>query len=243
MLFLVTLCWIVLCVTIWGRRGVGATGPSVPQDIWRKIFTSYSQRAESSANMPDGPHYTIAVSSGGGLSEVKWSGGSMRPNSSLHSAQPSAKLGASCQSHTRPPLCELLIAATASRLCPALRCLKKLKGRVWGLFGTVACRPIVPLPQGVPLIHLQRRHAPHRHERPLLTKEGTIQGISLAHRNSRRYYVLLRAAKLGHRTDSCTSPPLRRKACGGFFRCPKNPATSAGFEPANSGTRGQHANH
>jgi hypothetical protein len=23
---------------------------------------------------------------------------------------------------------------------------KKVKGRVWGLFGTVACRPIVPLP-------------------------------------------------------------------------------------------------
>ena len=29
------------------------------------------------------------------------------------------------------------------------------------------------------------------------------------------------------------SLPLRRKACGGFFRCPKNPTTSAGFEPAN----------
>ena len=39
------------------------------------------------------------------------------------------------------------------------------------------------------------------------------------------------------------SLPLRRKACGGFSRCPKNPTTSAGFEPANSGTRGQHANH
>ena len=39
------------------------------------------------------------------------------------------------------------------------------------------------------------------------------------------------------------SLPLRRKACGGFFRCPKNRTFSAGFEPANSGTRGQHANH
>jgi hypothetical protein len=27
--------------------------------------------------------------------------------------------------------------------------------------------------------------------------------------------------------------PLRRKACRGFFRCPKNSTTSAGFEPAN----------
>ena len=33
---------------------------------------------------------------------------------------------------------------------------------------------------------------------------------------------------------------LRRKACWGFFR-PKNPTASAGFEPANFGTKGQHA--
>jgi hypothetical protein len=36
-------------------------------------------------------------------------------------------------------------------------------------------RLIVPLPPRSFLIHLQRRHAPHRHERPLLAKEGTIQ--------------------------------------------------------------------
>ena len=34
--------------------------------------------------------------------------------------------------------------------------------------------------------------------------------------------------------------PLRRKACWGFLR-PKNPTASAGFEPANLGTKGQHA--
>ena len=34
--------------------------------------------------------------------------------------------------------------------------------------------------------------------------------------------------------------PLRRKVYWGFFR-PKNPTASAGFEPANSGTKGQHA--
>ena len=33
---------------------------------------------------------------------------------------------------------------------------------------------------------------------------------------------------------------LRRKACWRIFR-PKNPTASAGFEPANLGTRGQHA--
>ena len=113
---------------------------------------------------------------------------------------------------------------------------------MWGLFGTAACRPIVPLPQRFQLIHLQRRHAPHRHERPLPAKEGTTQGILLAHRNSRRYWVLLHAAKLGHGTDSFTSPP-KEGTCEGFFIRPKNPTTSAGFEPANSGTRGQHANH
>ena len=36
--------------------------------------------------------------------------------------------------------------------------------------------------------------------------------------------------------------PLRRKACSGFSRL-KNPTASAGFEPANLGARGQHANH
>jgi hypothetical protein len=37
--------------------------------------------------------------------------------------------------------------------------------------------------------------------------------------------------------------PLRRKAYCGFFGCPKNPTASAGFEPANSGSSGQYANH
>jgi len=34
--------------------------------------------------------------------------------------------------------------------------------------------------------------------------------------------------------------PLRRKGCWGFFR-PKNPTASGGCEPANLGTKGQHA--
>jgi hypothetical protein len=34
--------------------------------------------------------------------------------------------------------------------------------------------------------------------------------------------------------------PLRKKARSGFFH-PKNPTASAVFEPANSGTKGQHA--
>jgi len=50
---------------------------------------------------------------------------------------------------------------------------------------------------------------------------------------------LLHAVKLRHGTDGFTSPPK-----GGllriFFR-PKNPTASAGCEPANFGTKGQHA--
>jgi hypothetical protein len=42
--------------------------------------------------------------------------------------------------------------------------------------------------------------------------------------------------KARHGTDGFTSPPKER----GFFR-PKNPTASAGFEPANLGTKGQHA--
>ena len=37
--------------------------------------------------------------------------------------------------------------------------------------------------------------------------------------------------------------PLRRKAYWGFSGHLKNPTASAGFEPANSGSDGQYANH
>jgi hypothetical protein len=52
--------------------------------------------------------------------------------------------------------------------------------------------------------------------------------------------VLLHAAKLRHGTEGFTSPPKE-----GMLRifCPENPTASAGFEPANLCTTGQHANH
>ena len=53
----------------------------------------------------------------------------------------------------------------------------------------------------------------------------------------RKFRDLLHAVNLRHGTDSFTSPP---KEGWGFFR-PKNPTASAGFEPANLGTKGQHA--
>jgi hypothetical protein len=58
----------------------------------------------------------------------------------------------------------------------------KVKGRFIGPSSALQpYRPIVPLAPMSCLIHLQRRHVPHSHERPQPAKEGTIQGILLAH--------------------------------------------------------------
>ena len=54
-----------------------------------------------------------------------------------------------------------------------------------------------------------------------------------------KFRDLLHAANLRHGTDGFTSPP-KEGVLRIFFR-PKNPTTSAGFEPANLGTKGQHA--
>ena len=55
----------------------------------------------------------------------------------------------------------------------------------------------------------------------------------------RKFRDLLHAANLRHGTDGFTSPP-KEGVLRIFFR-PKNPTASAGFEPANLGTKGQHA--
>jgi hypothetical protein len=54
----------------------------------------------------------------------------------------------------------------------------------------------------------------------------------------RHFWVVLHAVKLDMGQTALL--PLRRKVCSGIFR-PKNPTVSAGFEPANSGTKGPHA--
>jgi len=51
---------------------------------------------------------------------------------------------------------------------------------------------------------------------------------------------LLHAANLRHGTDGFTSPP--KEGVLRIFFGLKNPTASAGFEPANLGTKGQHAN-
>ena len=53
-----------------------------------------------------------------------------------------------------------------------------------------------------------------------------------------KFRDLLHAANLRHGTDGFTSPP--KEGVLRIFR-PKNPTSSAGFEPANLGTKGQHA--
>jgi hypothetical protein len=53
--------------------------------------------------------------------------------------------------------------------------------------------------------------------------------------------VLLYAAKLEHGTDYLTSPP--KEGMLKIFIYRKIQRLWPGFEPANSGTRGQHANH
>ena len=55
-------------------------------------------------------------------------------------------------------------------------------------------------------------------------------------RNSRD---LLHAANLRHGTDGFTSPP--KEGVLKIFFALKNPTALAGFEPANLGTKGQHA--
>ena len=55
----------------------------------------------------------------------------------------------------------------------------------------------------------------------------------------RKFRDLLHAANLRHWTDGFTSPP--KEGVLRIFFHPTNPTALAGFEPANLGTKGQHA--
>jgi hypothetical protein len=92
--------------------------------------------------------------------------------------------------------------------CPeneTMRLKVKVKGCMWGLSALQPVGRLYPCPQWVPLIHLQRRHAPHRHEKPLVAKEGTIQGILLAHT---RFFYMPQSWDMGQ----ILSLPLQRHA-------------------------------
>ena len=80
-----------------------------------------------------------------------------------------------------------------------------------------------------------------RREKPLIAKEGTIPGIQLAIRNLRKLLGSFTCRK------AWTWDRFFYFLSGGRhaedFYTRKNPTASAGFEPANFGARGQHANH
>jgi len=64
---------------------------------------------------------------------------------------------------------------------------------------------------------------------------GILQKVAI----STSIWVLLHAVNLRHGTDDFTSPP--KEGVLRIFSPEKNPTASAGFEPANLGTKGQHA--
>jgi hypothetical protein len=88
-------------------------------------------------------------------------------------------------------------------------------------------------------LHVQRR------ERPLAAEGGTHRGREMFRQISSRIQLprssrdLLHATNLRHGTDGFTSLP--KEGTLRIFLPLKNPTASAGFEPANLGTKGQHA--
>ena len=109
---------------------------------------------------------------------------------------------------------------------------------ILGKFLGVGCHYFPP-PLDVPIFSARCLHV-QRRQRPLSVEGGTLRGREMFQqilsrirlpRNSRD---LLRAANLRHGTDG------EGRRAEDFFAL-KNPTASAGFEPANLGTKGQHA--
>jgi len=117
---------------------------------------------------------------------------------------------------------------------------------LFNLFSTTHCsilRLIVRSGLDVPTFATRRLHAYH-HARVLSGGRWNIgREMSGKFCLSTDFHVtfkdLLHAVKLWHGTDGFTSPP-KEGVLRIFFR-PKNPTASAGCEPANLGTKGQHA--
>jgi hypothetical protein len=107
----------------------------------------------------------------------------------------------------------------------------------------VGCHCFPPL-LDVPIFSARCLHV-QRRERPLATEGETPRGREMFRqiwpriripRNSRDP---LHAENLRHGTDGFTSPP--KEGVLRIFFALKNPTDSAGFEPANLGTKNQHA--
>ena len=101
-----------------------------------------------------------------------------------------------------------------------------------------------PPPLDVPTFSARCLHV-QRRERPLAAEGRTLRGREMFRQISSRIRLprnsrdLLHAANLRHVTDSFTSPP--KEGVLKIFFVLKNPTASAGFEPANMGTKGQYA--
>jgi len=114
---------------------------------------------------------------------------------------------------------------------------------ILGKFLGVGCH-FFPPPLDVPTFSARCLHV-QRRERPPAAEGGTLRGREMFRQiwprmrlapNSRD---LLHAANLRHGTDGFTSPP--KEGVLRIFFPFKNPTALAGFEPANLGTKDQHA--
>jgi len=114
---------------------------------------------------------------------------------------------------------------------------------ILGKFLGVGCHCFPP-PLDVPTFSARCLHV-QRRERPLAAEGGTLRGREMFRQISSRIRLprnsrdLLHAANLLHGTDGFTSRP--KEGVLNIFFALKNPTASAGFEPANLGTKGQHA--
>jgi hypothetical protein len=114
---------------------------------------------------------------------------------------------------------------------------------ILGKFLGVGCHCFPP-PLDVPTFSAKCLHV-QRRQRPLTAEGGTLRGREMFRQISPRIRLPLHsrdhlhAAKLGHGTDGFTSPP--KEGVLKIFSPLKISTPSVGFEPANLGTKGQHA--
>ena len=120
---------------------------------------------------------------------------------------------------------------------------RKFKGRLVGLFQHCSRRLIVLLPPKWVPSFISRGAKHHTGARDLCWRRKELLTRNLASKSgiyeNTRFLYMLQSWGMGQ----ILSLPLRRKACWLLFGHPKNLTASAGFEPANAGTGGQHADH
>jgi hypothetical protein len=104
---------------------------------------------------------------------------------------------------------------------------------ILGKFLEVGCHCFPP-PLDVPTFSARCLHVQQR-ERPLAAEGGTLRGREMFRQISSRIRLLPNSKDLLHAAN-----PSEGKRAEDFFAL-KNSKASAGFEPANLGTKGQHA--